>query len=950
MKRLSKSVSLKFFIFVLSTMAILLIVLSIFFVTSAKSEYSAYLKDKKQIVMNWFVNFKKELRYSALTLVEKGEVPSGYDLVAVKDGEENVEILTSELDLQMEELTRFFSQSDNFFNIDDTIVYFSTFSFDDRSILFGVSFEKDKITELTNYVGQDAIIFLQTKDKLVIPEEFLETGIYVRDIIETHKEAEQLPFTISQNKPFFGLFEPKDIFLVDTLTIGNVDFFILQSQGLLAVLKTRLFPIILILLASVITFTVVFSKSLNNYLSMALNTILKGFSSMRDGKYERVELKSDDELGQIAKDLNNTMGFIEKTQERLKKTNELLRKATIEAQQANKMKSEFLANMSHEMRTPMNAVLGFAELLLSEETNKERRKYLDTIYKSGEHLLDLINDVLDLSKIESGHIEVYKNVFNPRMLINQMVEMYYPMARSKKLHLASNVDENVPEYILGDEFKIKQILTNLISNAIKFTDTGTITILGSYRDGYMIYEVHDTGIGISKKKLDSVFEPFVQIESNMSRRYGGSGLGLAITKRLVNLQKGTISLNSEPGKGTTAVVRIPSEVPSEKELSWSAKDSKENEDIAIMIVGNSEDYFDSLANIFNKLGLKYKIIRDVPLINHYLKQDDYRLIIINNSDLEESERNELFSEKFSSISIPIILIGNSYDNKLPLPEKQFRVIEDFNNEHELMEAVSEFIPNLKPFLTKKAIRVLVVEDNEPNQLLIKKILERAGLHVDVSFNGKEAIKMILDNEYDLVIMDIQMPVVDGYEATRRIRKMGNDIPIIALTAHTMQGDEKKSLEAGCDAYLGKPIKQKELLDIVRSFVDASGRVTRSNKSRLRKNEKNADVTHPASREKRIEIFAENMGISMDEAKTMFEEYGSFLEERIAMLRKFLDKNDFEAIAIEGHSIKGSGTMYSVEEITEAGKKLELFAKKRNKDKVIENINEIERIQKKIWFG
>ncbi len=947
MKRLSRSVSLKFFIFVLSTIAILLTVLSIYFVTSAKNEYSAYLKDKKQIVMNWFVNFKKELRYSALSLVENGEVPSGFNLVASKDADDELQVLKSDFDLSLEEVNHFLNQTDGFFDIDGTIVYFSTFSFDERRILFGISFEKNIITELTNYVGQDAILFLQTNDKLVIPEEFLETGIFVKDIIESQEKAEQLPFTISQNKPFFGFFEPKNVYLVDKLTIGNANFYILQSQGLLATLKTKLLPVILILLASLITFSLIFSKSLNSYLSMALNNILKGFSSMRNGKYERVELKSNDELGQIAKDLNNTMGFIESTQERLKKTNELLRKATIEAQQANKMKSEFLANMSHEMRTPMNAILGFAELLLTEETDKERRKYLDTIYKSGEHLLDLINDVLDLSKIESGHIEVYENIFNPRILINQMVEMYYPMARSKKLHLASNIDENVPEYIIGDEFKIRQILTNLISNAIKFTKIGTITILGSFREGYMIYEVHDTGIGISKKKLDNVFEPFVQIESNMSRRYGGSGLGLAITKRLVNLQNGTIYLNSEPGKGTTAVVRIPSNVPSKKQLSQSIRDSKESEDIAIMIVGNNEEYFDTLSSIFNKLGLKYKMIKDIPLINHYLKQDDYRLIIINNSDLDESQRSNLFSEKFQSIDVPIILVGSLYNNKLPLPENQFRVIDDFKNEKKLMEAVSKFIPDLKPFLSKKAIRILVVEDNEPNQLLIKKILERAGIKVDVSFNGKEAVQMILENVYDLVIMDMQMPVVDGYEATRQIRKMGNNIPIIALTAHTMQGDEQKSLEAGCNAYLGKPIKQKELLDIVRSFIGTSGRVTKSNKPLLSQ-EKEATTGLFIKREERIEFFAENMGISADEAKTMFEEYGSFLGERIDILKKFLSKNDFGSIAVEGHSIKGSGTMYSVEEIAEAGKNLELYARENNKEKVTEIINEMEKIQKKLW--
>ncbi|MFW6120116.1 MAG: response regulator, partial [Petrotogales bacterium] len=408
-----------------------------------------------------------------------------------------------------------------------------------------------------------------------------------------------------------------------------------------------------------------------------------------------------------------------------------------------------------------------------------------------------------------------------------------------------------------------------------------------------------------------------------------------------------INLNSEPGKGTTAIVRIPSKIPSEKELTSSTRDSKEKEDIAIMIVGKNEDNFDSLTNMFNKLGLKYKLVRDIPLITHYLKQDNYKLIIVNLTDFGETQKNNLLSDKFSSLRIPVIFIGDLTLKEPFLPKSRFKIIIDISNERELMESVSEFIPNLKPFFGRKVIRVLVVEDNEPNQLLIKKILERAGLHVDVSFNGKEAVQMILDNEYDLVIMDMQMPVVDGYEATRKIRKMGNDIPIIALTAHTMQGDEKKSLEAGCNAYLGKPIKQKELLDIVRSYIGSSERIIKSEEP-APYTENKIEIHLVDDREKRIESFAENMGISIDEARTMFEEYGNFLEERINILNKLLEKKDLESIAIEGHSIKGSGTMYSVEEIAKAGKNLESHAKSGNLDKVSNTIKQIEEIHKKIW--
>jgi signal transduction histidine kinase len=531
MRKLSRKISLQFLLFVLAVLTLLVTLLAITFIQTATDEYKSYLTEKKQSVFQWFIDLRRDLKLFVDRYALEQVLESGYDIL-VQLGDER-EIILNRSALSDEEIDEIERSGNGFKMLERQLVYFSTIVSNEVPYLAGIIFDNNDIESLSSFIGQDGIAFLLIGDYFVIPREFSDSGLYVRTVLDEEKWSEETPFTVSEPRPAFSFFSSGSLFIVDKVSIGGADIYVLQSQGLLVKLRNRLLPIISIVVLGVFGFSFVLSFSLNAHISKALSELLKGFESIKKGSFSRVKINSNDELGEIASELNNTMVFIERTLDRLKNSNELLRKVSKEAQQASKMKSEFLANMSHEMRTPMNAILGFAELLMNDETNLEKMKYLKTIYRSGEHLLSLINDVLDLSKIEAARFDLMISPYSPSKLVNELTETYLPMAYSKGLHFANSVTERVPEYVDGDEFRMRQILTNLISNGLKFTEKGYVSILLDYDGKYLIYTVQDTGFGVSRDELEEIFEPFIQADGTMSRKFGGTGLGLAITKKIV---------------------------------------------------------------------------------------------------------------------------------------------------------------------------------------------------------------------------------------------------------------------------------------------------------------------------------------------------------------------------------------------------------------------------------
>ena len=377
------------------------------------------------------------------------------------------------------------------------------------------------------------------------------------------------------------------------------------------------------------------------------------------------------------------------------------------AREAVQIKEKFLANMSHEIRTPLNAILGFTNLLQRKEQDNESKEFVQTIQRSGENLLAVINDILDLSKIEAGMMRIESVPFSVRGLVHSIATMFRIKAVEKNLILSTKVDSSIPDTLEGDATRLTQILVNLIDNAIKFTNKGNISVEitnegisgKEIRTGII---VNDTGIGIEKEKLKNVFGRFQQAEDSITRKYGGTGLGLSIVKDLVLLQQGKIDVNSQPGIGTSFKIVIP-----------------------------------------------YKI-----------------------ADAE--------------INKPIAMWNKQFDQ--------------YDVEH---------------------ICILVVEDNEINQNLINHLFNSWGLKFDISVNGKQAIEMLSGKKYDLVLMDIQMPELDGYSATQEIRNVLKlDTPIIAMTAHAMPGEREKCLSFGMNEYISKPIREEQLYKLISLFLPA----------------------------------------------------------------------------------------------------------------------------------
>ena len=922
MRKLSRKISLQFLLFVLAVLTVLVTLLSITFVRTATDEYKSYLSSKKQSVFQWFIDLRRDMKLFVDGYALEGVLNNEYD-VLVRLGEER-DIILNRSALSEEEIDELKNSGNGFRMFERQLVYFSTMISNESQYVVGIVFDNNDIESLSFFLGQDGIAFLLIDDYFVISREFSDSGLYVRTVLDEERWSSEIPFSVSEPRPAFSIFSSGSRFLVDKVSIGGADIYVLQSEGLLVMLRNRLLPILSIVVLGVFGFSFVLSFSLNSHISKALSELLKGFESIKKGSFSRVKLNSNDELGEIASELNNTMGFIEKTLDRLKNSNELLRKVSKEAQQASKMKSEFLANMSHEMRTPMNAILGFAEM-----------KYLKTIYRSGEHLLSLINDVLDLSKIEAARFDLMISPYSPTKLVSELTETYLPMAYSKGLHFANSITERVPEYVDGDEFRMRQVLTNLISNGLKFTEKGYVSILLDYDGKHLIYAVQDTGFGVSRDEIDKIFEPFIQADGTMSRKFGGTGLGLAITKRIIELMGGTIRFESKVGEGSKVTVRIPSqvstEIPKQKEKAELPVSGK------VILASENEDFLIIIGSMLGRNGVRFEPVTNLANLSRAVRELGASLVIVDTP----KNASEALTALDGISEAAIIVITDASKDEVQFGDRADEIIQKPVKEDELLSKVGNYF-ELKPNSASDKYKILLTEDNEANQLLIKEVLEKAGYSVDLAGNGKEAVEKIRRDNYNLVLMDMQMPVMDGYEATKILREEGYKIPIIALTAHTMQGDEEKTIEAGCDGFLGKPVKQYDLLEVVRYHLGVYGKNVNRRADSF---SKPGAAKHSSDS---ISLFAKDMGLSVEEATAMFAEYGKHIDKTIANIQSSLERKDMAFISREGHSLKGSGRMYGVEEISEIGFVIETAAKNGDEQNVSDNLLRLRKVYRRFW--
>ncbi len=520
---------------------------------------------------------------------------------------------------------------------------------------------------------------------------------------------------------------------------------------------------------------------------------------------------------------------------------EHLKEAKLSAEAADRAKSDFLAVMSHEIRTPMNGIIGFANLLSNSSLDQQQREYVETIQESGDALLILINDILDFSKIESGAMVLESEPLNLRNCIYGVLNLTAHNASKKDIELLGEIDEDVPDWIIGDIARLRQILINLVGNAIKFTSSGSVKVAVQVadiedREGnleyQLVFSVTDTGIGIAPDRINKLFKPFSQADSSTTRKYGGTGLGLAICKRLVTQMGGEIFVNSQLGAGSRFSFQIPVMETTEGTTNPTVGSVFDIQKFAL-VVGKQDADLDHVIAHLRNWGVNTTLAGSHEEALAAIESNSHWDCVIIINDIADINAHELVSSTRNLHSdLDFILIDNDAHAQLVKADNSnfLTGIDRPIATEQLFEAVAQVLsqskrsrkkhtaqPSTEPAAVSSELRVLLAEDNKVNLRVANLMLHKLGYYTETVENGKQAVERVAAGGIDLILMDLQMPEMDGIEATREIRRReqqsnASPIEIIAITADAMQGDRERTLAAGMDDYLTKPIKPKPLQD------------------------------------------------------------------------------------------------------------------------------------------
>jgi len=698
--------------------------------------------------------------------------------------------------------------------------------------LFGKIRSRENSTEYLLDQNRN-IVYSSNYDEIGSPSSGLITKIFDNGVLPQQLVWNEAPYLI-QNLPLPELdwvllsIVPKQSLLEGVRSIREVTIYLIVF-GLFIVLFAALF----------------FSRRVIR----PLRDVIGGFQQLENGTLDfdkRLPVTSNNEIGELVKWFNS---FMDNLRQR-KKVEVALEKAKNDAEQANQAKSDFLANMSHEIRTPMNAVIGMTNLLMDSKLSREQRSTTKVVQRSAESLLNLINDILDFSKVEAGKLELEPVDFDMGRLISEFGAAITFRSNEKGLELICPADPVQCQWFYADSGRIRQILTNLVNNAIKFTEKGEVAVhyrvlAQNDKKTQLRIDVIDTGIGLSRDQKERLFGRFVQADASTTRKYGGTGLGLAICKELVHLMGGEIGVESELNRGAIFWFTLDLKNSKQQHTPPEQTDLKEQK---ILVVDDNATNRSLMGKLFTHWQMEYELTDSEEMALDSLQSaadenSPFTVAIIDTQvgDVKGIELGAEIKSRLQLMDTHLIILsaqGQRGDAEkyaragfvgyLSKPIEQSAL---YNTLLRITGASGNFLPDT-PLASHERLpqfnaNVLVVEDNITNQIVAKGILNKYGLSIELASNGEEALQALRQRPFDLVFMDCQMPVLDGYSATRQIRDpqskvKDSSIPIIAMTANAMQGDREKCTAAGMDDYLSKPIDPLKLNHMLKRWLPNHG--------------------------------------------------------------------------------------------------------------------------------